>query len=184
MNPYTALCRLDALVMGRVFTPVAHWADYRWHVNHFRLALLCLKVGLVCFVGGAFQSFVRDPSWLGAVSVAVTGLNIWTCQGWLRDLGKASEAYERDPCKVPRSAIGFVIFPAGLRALFSMICISMYAAFLPMAVVLGSVGLGVQMVYLPLMAAMYYFAGIIPSGRARRPKRERAPAGLEPVPAR
>lgn len=181
---HRAMHRLDGLLMGRVFQPIAHWADYRWHVNHFRLALFCIQLGFASFIVGSFAAWLPSHTLFGAISPAIAVASVWFSRSWIPQLTEASAAFERDPAAIPYAARGFVFMLPCARALMASLSISLAAIMTGPIILIGSAGLAVQELYIPLMVCMFYFAGVVPSGRARKPKKERAPVGLEPAPAR
>lgn len=181
---HNAMHRMDAFLLCRVFQPIAHYIDYRWHVNHFRLAHTIMKFGLVAGIAGSFLSWLQHMTWLGAICLAINFGNIWIAKDMLRRLDAASAAYERDPVHVPAVAMIYVYFFAEIRLLTMIMSSSIFGMGLLPALFLHSYGLAIQTFYLIAYGAALYFAGVIPSGRARKRKKERAPVGLEPVPAR
>lgn len=180
---HRALHNLDAFLMGRIFQPIAHWADYRWHVNHFRLANIVLKIGIVAGIAGSFANWLPYRTWVGAICVAINLFNVWVVKDMMRRMDEASAAYERDPAYLPTVAYVYAVMMAPVRVTTFIMSMSLFAMILGPAIMLGNYGLPIQLMYLLGYAAALYFAGVIPSGRARKPKTERAPAGLLPAPA-
>lgn len=183
-KPLLILFHIDQFIMWRIFTPIAHYVDWRWHVNHFRLARQCLRFGYVCFLVGSILPLLESLSWLHALSpLIVLGLLV-IIRSMDRDLAKASKDFERDPTRIPRSAIGFVFAHPVMRLLIAMVCGELGIGEILTAPLIHAPGMFLQGVYMLAYVAVYYFAGVFPSFRERKPKRERAPAfPLVPAPA-
>lgn len=177
------LTRLDMLLMLRVFMPIAHWVDYHWHRNHFWLARQCLLFGWVCFTVGCFLAAIHSETWVGLLNPLIAGVMvpiIWRQQAQLQ---RASDKYERNPMQVPIEAYGYVLMDSGVRAMLAITCGNVGGWTIAAGFLTGLPSLLMQGIWMIVIVVVNYLAGSIPSGRNRKPKKERAPAAAMPVPA-
>lgn len=169
-----ALDRLDTWLVLRVFMPIAHWVDYRWHINQYDLAAKVMTAGLALCVALNAEEAIKNwhHGWLNVISA---GSCVWVYSHQLRDLQKASKAYERNPCAIPREAIGFIaMWPLRMLLLFLglfLLCIEGLADTIlhrwPWDAVVNS--------WMLLIAIGWYLAGGLPPWRARKKKERRSP---------
>lgn len=58
---------LDQLLLNKVFTPIAHWIDYRFHKNHYALAALAMLMGATLSLANAALDIVSPGAMMGAL---------------------------------------------------------------------------------------------------------------------
>jgi len=169
---------MGELLLARVFTPIAHWIDYRFHVNTYKVA------------GFLFQGSVMSASVFilisllafgeGRTAVAILGIlfsGIWAMAGWggVQIMARADRDYESNPGIYPKDA---AIFVAGVRSFpFILFIGSMMFAFGISDGLSGDILRFLASPYIALHSMGDFFAAVPPSGRPRRESRPRlAPA--------
>lgn len=172
-RPILVLLIADHHIM-RLTTRVAHYIDWRWHRNHFDVAGYWLKAGVAGYVAGIVGNLVLSHTITTAISMGLGLLTLYWTYGWMRQLERASRAFERDITRIPSDAIGFVIFPPPLRAMMAGMSMALMLAILPLALYTNHIGVVLSAVYPVGLSGMFYFAGSFPSGKPRREKQERA----------
>lgn len=173
--------RLDHLLMWRAFQPIAHYVDWRWHMNQFRLAFHVVCFAGTCFCVGVLLPLFDHISWINALNLPIMGYTLLAVRGWARNLLAASASFERDPTRVPITAVGFILVPRAFRAMLAIACGNIGGWTMVGAFVMHAPGLVLQAVYLLCLPVIYYIAGSFPSFRPRREKKVWAMA--QPLPS-
>jgi hypothetical protein len=169
---HRGLHTLDALLLVKVFMPLVHYIDWRWHKNHFDVASMLLTFGLVTYVAGCANTVIK---WHDATSVfpmAAGALQVLLYKDWIANFKKASKALERSPNNIPREAYTYFMWPACVRAGAFVMTFSLDGVMIMPPV--GWFGL-TSSIYFSTIVFTLYLAICFPSGRDRKKKKVRAP---------
>lgn len=174
--------RLDNAIFSRVIK-IAHWADYRWHINTYMIAKYLTQLAAVCVLLAGAATFIPIPkSGLGwyAIIVCLNLLIAWSYLVRADKLQGASDRYERGDEKfVPRLAITNYMLGPAPRLIAAFVAILLATTLVP-------IDLETQpwwpLAILWFMARLWlfwgdciaiYFSMVPPSGRSRKPKKAR-----------
>lgn len=177
--------RFDAWLIRRVFSPVAHYIDYRWHRNNYAVAAWLLQATVTLYVVLIAVNVIRD-GWGVFLDDPFAFVNIPMFVYASMQAAYASEAYERRPDIMPAQAMFLLAWP---RLFYLMVIGVLCAVNIGLLIrdiqagdtmgIIHSVGL----LYGPVAAIAFYFAAIPKPPAKRKEKRAADFSGaLQPSP--
>lgn len=182
-----AITRFDLFLIFKVFVPVAHWADYRWHLNQYRIAYWFMQLGAGTAILAPFTYFVPPITHQGIFWFAIIfPINILIAYFYLKrckDLQTADRKWERNPTEIPREAYYYIMVPAFVR-LIGVIYTLLFVT--PMIFLTIAAHMHWYMVIIIPFTRCWllfgdsvapYFAMLPPSPRKRKEKKQEAPMG-------
>lgn len=167
---------IDILLLTRIFMPIAHWVDYRFHKNQWTLAGWVMNAALAMNVANSADMVLRD-GWVGAIAIPASAAIVFMYFDYVKRFKSASEAYERRPDQITRDQAWFI----GGWFYGRFMLLSMGLGIFMLEVVAHSALHQARIIYLvtqPWLVAAgmaLYFAGGLPPHRDRKKKKERYP---------
>jgi len=179
----------DLFLINRIFMPLAHWIDWRFHYSPYQQAYVVLQVAMGFNALGAIWSALRIPLWIAIITMLAASLMIYVSQFWFKRLRESQRQYERDPSTICFAQMFFMSMPmASFARLFyfnlGLFLVGINAGDLvwhpdgrhALDLVFSS--------WLLLCGVALYLAGAFPPQGGRREKKEkRALAVLAPAPS-
>lgn len=180
-----AIRRMDIWLLFYVFMRLSHWVDYRFHRNQYDLAANVMSVGMALNLAQTAQALINN--WrLGLISVLSSVVVVASYYTHIKQLHRASAAYERRPDQIPREGAIFFLLPYVIRMTTLFIGLQIWAAFIFVLITLRSATHAVDAITFGWMTAVgcaMYIASGLPPTRERKKKRVRAPMGAALTPA-
>lgn len=97
--------------------PIAHWVDYRFHKNQWTLSGWVMNAALAMNVANSAHMVVRDGLLFGGIALGASGMMVWLYFSYVRDMKKASDAYERRPDQISFEQGMFIVVLPSTRFL-------------------------------------------------------------------
>lgn len=166
---------VDWFILSRVFQPIAHWVDYRFHKNCYDLCGWFLSAGVALNWGSVGNMAAQGHWWRVALCSLPSGALIVVYWNYIATAKKASKAYERGN-QVPNESMLFWMWAPYSRLFTVFIGTALTALVIYGAVIFRRpddyLGILLQS-WLLIIGCGIYFGGCLPSGRERRKKKER-----------
>lgn len=109
--------RIDLWLLGKIFIPISKWADYRFHLNPWKIAIQFMMVSALMVAIQAALFFVRDPLWMGIFNLLSVTLILFMRSIDIIRLTRISNEFERRPDIMPRDTMIYTLVPS-LRILY------------------------------------------------------------------
>jgi hypothetical protein len=174
--------KMDMALLKRIFMPVAHWIDYRFHINQFDQAKFLMNLGLTLNLVANAIGLWGPVWWVAGFGLGGAVMLITVYKHWLDLLTIASRAYEDRPDQVSRAAAFFmvqflppprlVLIWIGLIFGFSSLGTAIHR---PVPLLITH---AVADHWMTLIGASLYIAGGMPPTRKRREAKAYAPPSL------
>lgn len=189
MEP-VVIYRIDAWLLFKVFMPVAHYIDKRWHINHYRIAAQIMMFSAFLTVIDNGLSIITPPHRY-VMDFLLTLCAILICMiryKEVKELEKLSRDVERDPSKIPAAAIKYIMpYTRLFQAIFGVVftALSMITLILPDHPLYERIICFVGEQWFTVVAIGYYMAALPPSPHKRVEKKARDWSfGMMPKPVR
>jgi len=178
--------RTDLFLINRVFMPLAHWIDWRFHYSPYQQAYVVMAVGMAMNAASTIVSFIQIPTWFGAIGPLSSMIIFWAFRFYFKKFEQAQRQYETRPDVLcwaqmffmgPHMAfprVGFILLGSQLGVFVAMSSLLPPVRLLdPLNAVLGF--------WMLLFGVALYLAGAFPPQRPRREKRTLAVLRPAPV---
>jgi hypothetical protein len=177
---------IDFVLMVRVFMPIVHWVDWRFHRSQYQQAKAVIVLAQLLQVGGVVQSSFgmvsRHVWWITPMMVLVAiFLHFTIFRDYRRKLDACQRQYERRPDLMVWEQYYFqlqMIPPLRLFQLFMGLVIM--CPLLALDIIQGGGWGGLMNAWVWLVGVMQYIAGCPPTFRPRREKKAWALPGAVP----
>jgi hypothetical protein len=183
--PLRVIFRTDLFFINRVFMPLAHWIDWRFHWSPYQQAYVVMWAALAMNVVSSAITFTLSPTWLGSIGLLSSALIVWTFQFYFRKFREAQRQYEIRPDVLCWAQVFFMGPHMALPRVFFLLmglhlgCITAVLDLTRPPHRWADPAIAVLGFWMPVIAVALYLAGAFPPQRPRRKKE--APA--ETIPA-
>jgi hypothetical protein len=163
---------LDRFLLTRVFMPIAHQIDYRWHINQYKQASYLMHLAIAMCWGLVLEDIIVSHFAAVGFAPCIGSVGLTTMYGIIiRDLANASEEYERLPDQMTVQRAQFLLFRPSARLLFISVAIIIDCGQFH-----GTLAQFILQQYFWAIAIAWYIAGGLPPHRDRKKAKERQPS--------
>jgi hypothetical protein len=178
--------RIDGFLLRKVFTPIAHMADYRLHRNNFDCAVWMFEAATVLVISDIAVMWSKHGWGEGVFVGMIKLLNAAIYTSNILRASRCSADYERRPDILPKEAAFFAVLPSALRLLMLTMPLFLSVPIIMSGALTGKlmyVADGIAMTWLFWGGCGYYF-GMVPKPPARRKEQEANFGQMVPVRSR